>query len=201
MTASPYWEDDPKAWSTGVIGPYVLPGVVSVDTGDIAKQLERRKPKGKSGGALVNNGYKPIKTKIILKYQGRANHEKWLALVPRINPRREGSEKEPLQFRHPLVDEFDLGPWVIAGINPGMPSSRGGRTITILIEEWFPDTKKVKAAAGTVKPAVDDYRQHIADQVVAGELFEKRENFWPPDPSTSPALNSMMGDLTGTSRE
>lgn len=205
MTSTPYWLDDPQRWQTGVLGPYVLPGLVSVEPDEIARQLERRKPSGKSGGPLEDKGYKPIKTKVTIVYWTRAHHEQWNAILPRINPRRENATKDPQEFRHPQIEEFDVGPWIVASIKPGMPTSKGGRKIEIMLEEWFPETKTAKKGTGKVQRATE-LRRDAENQVLVGmtqliDAYRDSDPNAPPDPSDPAEIAAMVGDLTGTSRE
>lgn len=203
MTSTPFWLDDPKAWGTGVLGSHTLPGIVTADPDEIARQLDRKKPQGKSGGPIEDKGYKPIKAKITLTIRTREQHEAWLAILPSINPRREGSTKNPMEFRHPAVDEFDVGPWVVASIKPAMPSAKGGRKIEIILEEYFAETKKVKKSTGTVEQANPIQRDVNLANAQFIEMFRDAPLGAPiiEDPTSPESLSTMVGDLTGTNRE
>jgi hypothetical protein len=198
MTSTPFWLDDPKAWNKGILGPHTLPGIVTADPDDIARQLDRKKPQGKSGGPLEDKGYKPIKTKITIVYWTKAQHEMWLRILPLINPRRENASKDPMEFRHPAVDEFDVGPWIVASIKPSMPTAKGGRKIEITLEEWFPETKTAKKGTGKVVPATTQGRS-MAGELVGMSMYGTAEG--PTDPTEPDSLQSAIGDLTGTSRQ
>lgn len=218
MTSVPYWGDDPAAWQRFVLGPHVLPGYVVVRIKEVARQLDRKKPRGKSGGALEDNGCKAIQVEVEVHLLKKHHHESWDVLFPQINPRREGATKDPFECRYPALDELDPGPFVVQSIVPGVPSAKNGRVMTIRLEEWFADAKPVKKGTGAIKRATTAERVAavqipltLDDSEVSDAQIRAIENIRayndmskdtsPPDPTGGDALSAMIGDLTGTSRE
>jgi len=177
MGQSPFWvnyenESDEDAWGTCALGEVWLPGIAVVKVGKIERDIDKKKAKGKSGGTMTDNGYKPATVTIKLKLWTKEHHDWWLRILPKINPRREGATKDPFEVRHPGVMELGLGPMFVSAIDPGdPPSAKSGRTIIIYCEEWFDKPKAVKKGTGKPKSAA----------------------------TASPEVRAMTGDLLGMS--
>jgi hypothetical protein len=147
---SPYWLHED--WDVCALGDIWLPGLATVTIPKLERDVEKKKAKGKSGGTMTDNGYKPGSCIIELWLEGEEEHRQWLQVLPRINPRREGATKDPFMVRYPSVIEAELGPMFVAALDLGQPpSAKGARKIKIYCEEWFDKPKAVKKGSGKAK--------------------------------------------------
>lgn len=159
MGQSPFWvnytnESDEDAWGTCALGELWLPGICKVTIPKLERDIDKKKAKGKSGGTMTDNGYKPTGCTIEMKLWTKEHHALWLQILPKINPRREGATKDPFEVRYPSVQEAGLGPMFVAALDLGKPpSAKSGRIITIYCDEWWEKPKPVKKGSGKAKSA------------------------------------------------
>jgi hypothetical protein len=195
MGQSPYWigptgEEDPEDWNQCALGDLWLPGICKVTISTIERDVDKKKSKGTSGGTMTDNGYKPSGCTIEVWIWTREQHEQWGAVLPRINPRREGATKDPFEVRYPSVIEAGLGPMFVKSIDlGGPPSAKSGRKIKIICEEWFDKPKAVKKGTGTAKKsATASPKTPLGNAMVAGADPFKNPGSGLADPSDPNAI-------------
>ncbi len=176
MGKSPFWIDadgelNEEEWDQCALGDLWLPGIATIKLGKSERDIEKKKAKGKSGGTMTDNGYKPVTLSIELLMWTKEHHEAWLRILPRINPRREGATKDPFEVRHPLVLEHGFGPMFVSGLETSMPSAKSGRKVTIYCEEWFDKPKAVKKGNGKAKSAAQANPVDPAVRAMTGDLL------------------------------
>lgn len=141
-------DDDASEWNTALIGEDFLPGLIKVTGLKPKREIERKHAKGEDGETFTDNGKPAIDFTIEVTLPGKPEWIHWCRIYPRLDPRRKGAAKTPLEILHPLVNMCGIKTIYIDEISPGWPSADGGMTWTIHCIEWLPAPKKTKANAG-----------------------------------------------------
>ncbi|MFO7181076.1 MAG: hypothetical protein DIU78_020420 [Pseudomonadota bacterium] len=140
------------AWNRVQLGSYVLPGVCTVTGLEVGQALDVKKQKGNDGAVLEDNGLDPAKFNIEVQF----NEELWPAfqeVLPKIDPRRPGAARSPLEIVHPLTSFLNIREIVVRKVRPSPPSARGGMKWVLECIQWFAAPKPKKT--GAVKNAAD----------------------------------------------
>lgn len=141
----PEWTGaDPAAaaWDTVVLGGTQLPGFCTVDGLECGKDVDTKKAKGADRPTSTDNGLKPAKFEI----NQWINTSMWPATqvaMAKLNPRRAGAPREPVQILHPLTTFVEITNVRIISVAPKHPTARGGMHILWKLEEWFDKPKAV----------------------------------------------------------
>jgi hypothetical protein len=152
--ASIVWPyDDPFVYNRLILGPYVIPGRAECHGVTAKRAIDVKKPKGKSGGTITDNGCEHTKVKFLIHQWKREHHAEWQRVFPMISPRREGATKEPFEALNAYLWEQDIRNVLVSMILPKPYDTKGKRIIEIELEEWLPETKTVKAGTGKPKEA------------------------------------------------
>lgn len=150
MPSIPWPYDDPYVYNTLIVGPYVIPGRAELAKGIPAKRsVDVKKPKGKSGATMTDNGCEPV-TGIVYRIHQfkRAHHEEWQRIYPAISPGREGATKEPFECLNAYLWERNIKNLIVVAITCGPYDTKGKRIVEIEFNEWLPAPKNVKKGTG-----------------------------------------------------
>jgi hypothetical protein len=150
--AQPGWTGDggsaDSAWNRVQLGPYVLPGICTITGLAVGQDLDVKKQKGQDGAVMEDNGLEPAKFNI----EVQINEELWpmfQEILPRIDPRRAGASRSPLEIVHPLPNILDIREIVIKRVVPTSPTASRGMKWVFECLQWFPAPKPKKT---TTKP-------------------------------------------------
>lgn len=194
MATIPWPYDDPYVYNKLIIGPYVMPGRAECPNGiEARRDVDVKKPKGKSGGTMTDNGCEPVKVVFEIHMWTRAHHDEWQRVFPKISPRREGATKEPFEILNAYLWEQDIKDLAVVMINPGTYDTKGKRVAKIEAHGWMPAPKAVKKGTGKPKPASD--RKTPLDNYVATGINTLNPTAKSPADPSDP--NSIMQALLG----
>jgi hypothetical protein len=200
--AWPY--DDPYTYNTLIIGKHVIPGRAELTKGIPARRsMDVKKPKGKSGASITDNGLEPVTGIVYRIHQTKKeHHDAWQVIYQDISPAREGATNEPFEVLNAYLWERNLTNLTIVGIVCNPYDSKGKRIIEIEFDEYLPAPKPVKKGTGTPKPATTEIRAITGDllgmSMAPGQL--ETVNPLANDPSKPESVQSMVGSLMGISR-
>jgi len=147
----PSWIDDADAWDRVGLADFYLPGICTVSGLEIARDIDVKKTKGSDGATMTDNGIDPAAFSITM-HMTAEEWPMWLAVLPKVHPRRPGGAREPMAIRHPEPNALGITNIYVKTIKVSPPSPRGGYTVTLGVIEWFPAPKPVKKAAGKGTP-------------------------------------------------
>lgn len=147
--AFPAWNnpDDPSdaRWDTVLLGDVFLPGVSSIENLEVGRDIDVQKRRKKEKARIRDNGLSPVAFDIVCEI----THREWpmfVAIYPKLEPRREGAVRTPMQIVHPLVNLMGVKDIYIHKISIPKPSARNGMKITIRCAEWFEEEKDSNGA-------------------------------------------------------
>lgn len=152
--SQPYWNDDPQAWDTVILGPYTLPGLVIVHDGECGSDIEIKKTKGQNLPTLEDQGRDSSVINIEVILARREHWVAWCAIVPKINPRRADATKDPYEIVYPDLNLLGINKVVIRKIKPKPPTAGGAKRYFIDCVEWAPEPKKKTAGKKTAWAAL-----------------------------------------------
>lgn len=144
MAAFPSWIEDPDSWDRVGLADFWLPGICTVSGLEISRAVDIKKTKGSDGATLTDNGIDPATFQIEVRLTAN-EWPLWLAILPKIHPRRAGGTREPQKITHPEPNHVGIENVYIRKIRTSPPSPRSGRTVILDVVEWFPAPKKAKA--------------------------------------------------------
>jgi hypothetical protein len=207
----PHPSEDLKLWNTAQVGPYVLPGRFECDPIPLKRNLDVKKPGGKSGASITDKGYELAKFKGRLHITSKAQHDEFQRILPHLNPRREGATKDPFELKYATVIEAGITAVTIEHLDLPPFDTKSKRVITFTFQEWVEDSKPVKKGTGKVKDATQRERKRQLDGFIGdltgtsrapGQLDPLRVvPLSISDPADPTSISSMIGDLTGQSVE
>lgn len=177
------WERDPTPWHTVVLGGETLPGIWTAQmTNGIARQIEVKKPRGNDGQEITDQGM--VGPEVVLEGSLLSEEwDAWVALVPKINPRKPGGIKSPQSVVHPLLNAHGIDKIYVHTLRPFNPDPRDNfMRIELHAVQWFPQPKKTnskKKVDGANKPGPSRY----------GTPFTA-----PGDPSVPDAVQDSWGE-------
>lgn len=140
-----------SSWDICQLGEVFLPGVITIDDFEYGQDIDVQKRRKKEKPRIRDNGLAPCAFNIIVEINA-AQWPEWLAVLPKIQPRREGAVRSPLAIVHPLVNAHNVTTVYVHKIKIPAPSARDGMKITIRVAEWFEEEKETKPDK-TVKSA------------------------------------------------
>lgn len=196
--------DDRYQYNKLIIGPHEIPGRAELTKGIPARRsIDVKKPKGKSGATITDNGLEPVTGIVYRIHQTkREHHDAWQTIYPAISPAREGATNEPFECLNAYLWERNLTNLLVVGITNGPYDTKGKRIIEIELDEWIPAVKTVKKGTGKPKPATTEIRSMTGDlpgmSLVGSKLEPSSATI--VDPSKPENVSSMVGSLPGMSR-
>lgn len=129
-------------WNSCLLGGCVIPGIVTVEGLKVGVEVDTKKAKGSDQPTSTDNGVDAAKFSIHV-WMNESHWPAWQEILPTINPRRPGRERQPLQIITPITVEFGITTVRVISIEGGSPTARGGMRRVIHVEEWF-DRPKAK---------------------------------------------------------
>lgn len=159
----PYPEDDGDAWDQLVLGNFAMPGIWTVD-GDVGRDIDVKKTKGKDGARFKDNGYQPGELMLIGQMASAEDWQVMIDALKDIHPRKKGAKTEPLACEHPQLAYLGVTnvyvrrvftPRVIDGI----------LECRIAVLEWVPKPKVKKKSDD--RPIAN--RQRSANAAASGD--------------------------------
>jgi hypothetical protein len=137
---------DRSDWDKLYLGGMLLPGIASLEGGDVSRKIDIKNAKGQDGATITHNGYEPAKPSFKLTLAGPAQWSLYEQILPLIAPKLGKPPSAPLRCEHPalavhgidqvLVEKVSL---LKAGQVPGT------KEVTISLVQWVPQPKKAKA--------------------------------------------------------
>jgi len=118
---------------------------------ELGQEVDVKKAKGTDGAVLEDNGISPAKFNIEL----RLSEALWPAfqeVLPKVDHRRPGGPRSPLEIVHPLTASLGIRQIVVRKVRPSMPTARGGMRWVFECLQWFPEPKP-KRTSSTPQPA------------------------------------------------
>lgn len=139
------WIDDPESWNRVRLGSFDLPGIAQV-TMSRGREIDFKKAPGKDGGTSTDKGANEGKIKIRLTMNARQWSEKWLPILPHLEP-AQGKPSGPHGIAHPEPNSRGINVVEISDIASAPPTARGGYVLDIECQQWFPRPKDTKASS------------------------------------------------------
>lgn len=136
-------------WDYVKLGSIYLPGVCTIEDFEYGQDIDVQKKRKKEKARIRDNGLSPCSFNIKVEMTA-AEWPAWLAVLPEIQPRREGGTRKPLAIEHPLPNSHGVRDIYVHKIKVESPSARAGMVIIIRVAEWFEeevDAKPVKKVA------------------------------------------------------
>lgn len=189
--SDPSWTKSPETWNTVILGDVTLPGFCVVEF-EIADDIEIVRSKGKNGARCKSQGRMPAEFDVLVTLVNDQHWTDWQAAFPKLNPRRANAIKNPLEIRHPDINNAGIKNVLVHKIRSSPATARDGKKYTLRLIEWYPELVKQVAASKAAKPAVTNATKPksvwdmTAEELVytpIGPPAEKRM-FGPPAPPT-----------------
>ena len=137
----PHWEDDEQAWDTLQLGPWVMPGVWTVDF-SVRREMDVKKAVSTDGARLKDKGYMPPQLTFIGKLIAREHWSKLQEIMPKIHPRRKGASRDPYRVVHPKTLLMGIENIFVHEID-AVSLDKGVLTIELRAYEWTKAPKPV----------------------------------------------------------
>lgn len=148
------WETAPELWHTLNLGGEVWPGLWTVTTDGIKRELKISKAKGEDGLSIRDEGMtapRVVCEGIILSREFPALQEK----LRKHSPKQPGGLRTPLTIVHPIPNTLGIDKIYIDGTTITHPTSADPMRCKLECIQWFPapkPVKKGKSAEGDEKP-------------------------------------------------
>jgi hypothetical protein len=134
--------EDSALWSFCWLGGEQLPAVCEV-TGASGVDLDVKKAKGSDGATITDNGYTPAKLSLKATFVPQF-FAKMQEICDRLNPRKPGGPRKPVEIRHARTDFLGIHSVYIQEISTPDTDDRGMMSLSISLLEWVPEPKKTK---------------------------------------------------------
>lgn len=137
------WEIDPTPWENLILGEQLFPGVWTVETSGVKREIQVSKAKGEDGITLRDQGMVGPR----VTCSGIVTSEEFVAIVgalATVNPRKPGGIRTPLTIVHPIPNALGIDKVYVDGINLDPPTASKPLVCQIECIQWFPQPKKVK---------------------------------------------------------
>lgn len=168
--SQPFWTS--PEWNNVTIGDVTLPGLQIVRRFKCGSRIEKTQTKGRNQAALKDHGQDPAPITIEVILATREHWDAWVAVVPRILPRKEDATKHPKDIVYPDLTLLGIKSVVVESIEPEPPTSSGAKRYIINCVQWVPEPKKKVAQSkssleaapkGTLsRPAVQKTAEQLA---------------------------------------
>ncbi len=135
---------------------------VTVDDGDITREIDVKPRKGEDGADYTDNGIQPATFTVTAEWFTVASAAEGEALLEKLFPRTKGSVATPVTITHPKPNEAGIERVLVKGIGLPRLSSNGIRSRRISLVEYTPAApKKAKPGGGsrTGRIGYGDYNQ------------------------------------------
>jgi len=140
MAAISYWDDSEGIWDRLSLGGVALPGVWKV-TFRVRRQIDTRKRRGKDGGRIKDEGYRPAEIRMVGRLLGTEAWEQYQAFVPSIHPRRHGALRTPQTIVHPTTQLLSIRSVYVIEIAAPEIVDNGIQQNEIVALEYQPNSK------------------------------------------------------------
>ena len=130
-------EENANPWDMCSLGPYALPGIVSVKI-KRGRKLDVKNPPGAHFATITDRGYKPAKIDVKLTIWKPSHWKQMQDIWQYIEPIAGKDDPEPLDIIHPATAFRKISSVYVAEITgPEHSSIRGAMEFGIECEEWF----------------------------------------------------------------
>ena len=151
-------EENANPWDMCSLGPYTLPGIVSVKVRR-GRKLDVKNPPGAHFATITDRGYKPAKIEVKLTIWKPSHWKQMQDIWQYIEPIAGKEIPKPLDIIHPATAFRKISSVYVADISGPDPSSiRGAMEFGIECEEWF--EKPIQKA--TVTPSKSLRQREVA---------------------------------------
>jgi hypothetical protein len=201
-TGLPYWDDDPEAWDTLILGKVTMPGVWEVEDGDVKRMLEIKKAPGRDGATVKDQGYENGTFRIMGQICGAEMFAQLQAALVTLKATTKGKVRPPVEIRHPQLLLLGITQVNIVKIDV-LRRDNGIGTQTITVLEYIPKPKN----AGTKKPSsspslASEFVDEDFNAITAGQRLKQQEaaaeaeaardaSRWPNFKSVSPTYSPL----------
>lgn len=147
MATAPYWADDSlesNLWNFVWLGASLLPGIATV-TVRKSRALDVQRGKGSDGAYIVDHGNEPASVSISLLITNKTEWDAWVAVLPSIDPQKNGGTKTPLDISHPEPNSMGITTVYVKDISGNPPTALSGKRIEIECIQWVEAPKQTNA--------------------------------------------------------
>lgn len=165
------WPQASASWNEIALGGVVLPGLANVSV-RVGNELDKKKPKGKTGAAVTFQGRNAATVRITLRFWDEEEFQTFQELKPSFWPDAAKEQGLPVEIVHPRTRLWGIRAIYIDSIDDTQPDD-GGDLYTIKMEctQWLPETKTKKAGSGaatTTANTLDPRQQSLAPPLNGG---------------------------------
>lgn len=144
----PDWASQDEAWDRMDMAGEFWPGIWEAE-GTVARDIDKKKRKGKDGWKLTDEGYRGAEITLICRIwidpsdpeeTARGDYEELQRLLPLIHPRRKGGTRTPIEVNFPPLALMGINQLYVSEL--GIPKIESGvLTLRLKVSEWFPQPK------------------------------------------------------------
>lgn len=104
---TPFWQSADEAsasqWMLLQVGEVVVPGLTYVE-GNLTRDVQVKKAKGKDGATITDNGYQPASFSTVTQIWSDSQWDEYQrTVVPLLDPRKKGKERTAHRLSHPSL--------------------------------------------------------------------------------------------------
>jgi hypothetical protein len=123
----------------------IMPGIASLEDGQVSRKLDIKNAKGMDGATITHNGYEPGRLTFKLVMCRPIEWELYQQVLPLIAPKLGKPPSAPLRCEHPAAAAYGIDQVIVEKVTvPKKGSVFGTKEVTISLVQWLPQPKKAK---------------------------------------------------------
>jgi len=138
------WVEDPKGWSTVLLGPHTLQRC-RLHMDSVGRDIDEQKPKGTNKAYSEDQGTKLARITIEVWIRS-SEYDWWRGVLSDINPRNASASTGPFDITHPEANDFGIKSVQVSDISSSAPTPRNGKVYRLKCLEYVKKPKPVKKA-------------------------------------------------------
>lgn len=170
----PYWgatDATAGAWDQVYVEGFLVPGICKIASPKLKRALEKKKPKGKDGARVKDNGYAGAEFTLQVQLVTADDWFKWQDFFPRLHPKEKGGKRKPVRVHHPVLTAHNLTRFYAEEFELPVPNDSGiGETTIKFTEVTKPKVIKRGSGRGSAKKRKDKTKFQD-DDAFAGEAL------------------------------
>jgi hypothetical protein len=183
---------DRNPWDQLYLGGMLMPGIASLEDGQVARKIDIKNAKGQDGATITPGGYEPAKATFKLTLGGPVAWSLFQQVLPLLAPKFGKQSSPPMLCEHPGLPAYGIDKVIVEKVSlPKKGSVPGSQEVTLLLVQWVPQPKKTgkmatKAKGGDLPPTTKDAAESRAPYA-PGKLPIRQGDFIYAEPEKTEA--------------
>jgi hypothetical protein len=148
---------------------------VTVDDGDIAREIDVKPRKGEDGADYTDNGIQPAAFTVTVEWFTEARAAEGEALLEKLFPRTKGSVAAPFTITHPKPNEAGIERVLVKAIGLPRLTPTGIRSRRLSLVEYTPAAAKKAKPGGGSKAGRVGYNSHEDDAKAISDYYAAQQ--------------------------